>query len=104
MNSDDNIGFIDDQALIHFVTSYSPYFAEAHATIDLKNFAPLAIAGNVKRDAEGHAADRIMAYRTKAELWGKERTAVEMLAMPWRAHCLSGAQALFQSRVDILSR
>ena len=76
MNSDENIECIDANTRIHFITNYSPYFAEELAAVDLKHFSPLAIAGNVRRAEEGHADDQIVAYRTKAELWGKERTVV----------------------------
>ena len=76
MNSDENIEYFDANTRIHFITNYSPYFAEELAAVDLKHFAPLAIAGNLRRKEEGHEDDRIVAYRTKAELWGKERTVV----------------------------
>jgi transposase len=58
------------------VTNYSPYFAEELGATDIKFFMPIAIKGNLLRDAEGQAADRIVAYRTTGEFWGKERTVV----------------------------
>ena len=76
MNSDENIEFIDANTRVHFVTNYSPYFAEDLAAVDLTRFVPVAIEGNLRREAEGQSADRIVAYRTKAEFWGKERTVV----------------------------
>jgi transposase len=76
MNAGENIEFIDDNARVHFITSYSPYFAEELGATELKHFAPLAISGNYRRKAEGKEADCIVAYRTKAEFWGKERTVV----------------------------
>lgn len=76
MNSDENIEAIDDQSRIHFITTYSPYFVEDLATTELKYFAPVAIRSNVAREENGHKDDNVTAYRTKRELWGKERTIV----------------------------
>ena len=73
MNSEDNIDFIDNHKRIHFVTTYSTYFAEELASTDLKHFAPLNIRHN---DMIGEEADAISAFRTTIELWGKERTVV----------------------------
>jgi superfamily II DNA or RNA helicase len=43
MNSEDNVAFIDDHTQIHFVTTYSTYFAEVLAPTELRYFSPLAI-------------------------------------------------------------
>ena len=72
MNSDDGIHSIDDHTRIHFITTYSPYYIEDLAGIDLKVFSPLDIRKNAERSAE----DRILAYRTRSDLWGQERTVV----------------------------
>jgi len=76
MNAGENIEFIDDNTRVHFITSYSPYFAEELGATELKHFAPLAMSGNYRRKAKGQEADCIVAYRTKAEFWGKERTVI----------------------------
>jgi len=76
MNSDDNVSFIDDHNRIHFVTTYSTYFAEELAATDLKHFSPLCIAHNEELIKQGDKDDCISGYRTKLELWGKERTVV----------------------------
>ena len=76
MNGDENIESIDDQSRIHFITTYSPYFVEDLATTELKYFAPITTRSNQKLTAAGHADDNSTAYRTKRELWGKERTVV----------------------------
>jgi transposase len=60
---------IDDHERIHFITSYSTYFADELAATDLKHFAPL---GNTT-DAD---EDRRLAYRTRAVFWGLERTVI----------------------------
>lgn len=73
MNSENNISFIDNHRRIHFVTTYSTYFAEELASTDLKYFAPLNISHN---EMLKDKADAISAYRSTLELWGKERTVV----------------------------
>jgi transposase len=76
MNSEDNVAFIDDHTRIHFVTTYSTYFAEDLASTDLKHFSPLAIRHNDELTQKGEQADCILGYRTKLELWGQERSVV----------------------------
>lgn len=69
INSDEALAAIDDHERIHFISSYSTYFADELAGTDLKHFAPL---GNTTDDDE----DRLLAYRTRAVFWGGERTVV----------------------------
>jgi transposase len=77
MNSEEAIQAIDDHTRIHFITTYSTYFAEELAGTDLRKFVPLDIDKNRRLVAEGlHAEDRMRAFRTRMELWGQERTVV----------------------------
>jgi transposase len=76
MNSENNYAWIDEHARIHFVTTYSTYFAQELATTPLDRFEPLDIAKNQKLAAEGKGADLILAYRTRGEYWGKQRAVV----------------------------
>jgi len=76
MNSEDNVAFIDDHRRIHFVTTYSTYFAENLAATDLKHFSVLNIRHNDELIAKGNRADCLLGYRTKLEIWGKERVVV----------------------------
>ncbi len=76
MNSEAAIGVIDDQARIHFITSYSTYFAEELAGTNLRRFAPLTIDKNQQLIAQGRGEDQMLAYRTRSELWGQHRTVV----------------------------
>jgi transposase len=76
MNSEDNIGFIDNHMLIHFITTYSTYFVEELAGTDLKHFQVLDTAKNRELQHKGKGADRVLALRTTLELWGKERSVV----------------------------
>jgi len=76
MNSDDNIRFIDDNTLIHFVTTYSTYFARDLAKTDLNLFSPVDTPKNRKLIEDKQYHDRLVAYRSRMNLWGQERTVV----------------------------
>jgi transposase len=71
INSDAALAAIGDQQRIHFITTYSTYFADELAATDLKRFAPLA-----GRTGGGDEEDRKLAFRARAELWGQERTVI----------------------------
>jgi transposase len=76
MNSETNYAWIDDHARIHFVTTYSTYFAQKLATTVLDRFEPVDIAKNKKLIEDGNREELILAYRTKGEYWGKQRAVV----------------------------
>jgi transposase len=76
MNSDDNIGEIDAQENIHFITTYSTYYSEDLIHVGLKQFHPVDNEKNRKLHEKNRDADRLMAWRTKGEYWGQERTVV----------------------------
>jgi len=76
MNSESNYAWIDEHARIHFVTTYSTYFAQDLATTPLDRFEPLDIAKNQNLLAAGRREDLILAYRTRGEYWGKQRAVV----------------------------
>ena len=76
MNSESNYAWIDEHARIHFVTTYSTYFAQQLATTALERFEPVDIAKNKQLVEAGNPEDRILAYRTKGEYWGKQRAVV----------------------------
>jgi len=76
MNSESNYAWIDEHARIHFVTTYSTYFAQELATTTLDRFEPLDIAKNQKLLSAGNHEDLIRAYRSRGEYWGKERAVV----------------------------
>jgi hypothetical protein len=61
---------------LHFLTSYSPYFAPELARLPLKRFTVLRPPTD---DSEGKAespADAIVYYHTTAEVWGRQRPVV----------------------------
>jgi len=76
MNADGNYSWIDEHSRMHFITTYSTYFAQDLATTPLKHFEPVDIAYNRRLIAEGKEQDQLLAYRTKGEYWGKERTVI----------------------------
>jgi transposase len=76
MNAEENMAWLDDHARMHFVTTYSPYFAEQLAQTPLEHFEPLEIERNRRLTEKGRDHDRMLAYRTRGEYWGKERAVV----------------------------
>ncbi len=65
MNGDDNYSWIDEHSRIHFITSYSTYFAQDLAATPLDRFEPVATS-----------EECLLAYRTKGNYWGKERSVI----------------------------
>ncbi len=76
MNSEGNFAWIDDHARIHFVTTYSTYFAQELATTTLDRFEPVDTAKNKQLIEDEKPKDQLLAYRTKGEYWGKQRAVV----------------------------
>ncbi len=76
MNSEDNFGWIDEHSRIHFVTTYSTYFAEDLATTPLDAFEPADTEKNRRLVEKEKEDDRILVYRTKGEYWGKQRAVI----------------------------
>ncbi|MDK9707570.1 MAG: IS1634 family transposase [Desulforhopalus sp.] len=76
MNADDNYAWIDEQSRVHFITTYSTYFAEDLAITPMNHFEPADTTENRRRIEEGQEDECLLAYRTKGEYWGKERTVI----------------------------
>jgi len=76
MNSEDNYAWIDEHSRIHFVTTYSTYFAQELAAISLERFEPVDIPKNLRLVEEGMPEERLLAYRSSGEYWGKNRAVV----------------------------
>jgi transposase len=76
MNADDNYAWIDEQSRVHFITTYSTYFAEDLAITSMNHFEPADTTENRRRIEEGQGDECLLAYRTKGEYWGKERTVI----------------------------
>jgi transposase len=76
MNSEENFTWIDNHPQIHFITTYSTYFAEKLAQTPLSRFEYVETVVNQRLVADERFEDCMLAYRTKEEFWGKERTVV----------------------------
>ncbi len=76
MNSDENITEIDAQENINFVTTYSTYYAEDLIHVNLDKFEPVDTPKNRELFEVDRAHDRLIAWRSQGEYWGKERTVV----------------------------
>ena len=76
MNAEDNYSWIDEHSRIHFITTYSTYFAQDLAATPLGRFEPVDIVYNRRLMQEGKEQERLLAYRTKGDYWGKERTVI----------------------------
>jgi transposase len=68
MNAEESIARIDLDPGLHFITSYSPYFAPELASIPLSRFDPLP--------AEKQPKDAILYHDTRGRFWGKERRVI----------------------------
>lgn len=76
MNSEDNIAAIDAKENVHFITTYSTYYAKQLVHVDLGEFKPVDTERNREFAMKGREDDRLMAWRTHGEYWGRERTVV----------------------------
>lgn len=76
MNSLENYSYIDEHARMHFVTTYSTYFAEELAVTPLERFEVVDTEKNRRLSSEDKSSERLLAFRTKGEFWGKERSVV----------------------------
>ena len=76
MNSEGNFAWIDEHSRIHFVTTYSTYFAQELAMTPLDVFEPAETEKNRRLAEKGKEEDRMLVYRTKGEYWGKQRAVV----------------------------
>jgi transposase len=76
MNAEENISTIDAMEHAHFITTYSTYLAEELIHIPRERFTLVDSTKNSKLAEQGRNDDMLAAWRTKAEVWGKERTIV----------------------------
>jgi transposase len=76
MNSPENISAIDATEGAHFITTYSPYFAEELIHAGRDQFSVVETVHNRELKAQGREDDLLSAWRTTGEYWGRERTVV----------------------------
>jgi transposase len=76
MNSERNIAEIDSQPGVHFITTYSPSFADELVKTKLSQFEVVDTAKNRELASKGRHDDRLVAWRTTGVFWGNERSVV----------------------------
>ena len=76
MNSEENIATIDDRQDINFITTYSTYYSEHLLHVNPDKFKPVETRRNQKLSKDGKDDDRLTAWRTEGEYWGRQRTVV----------------------------
>ena len=76
MNSEENITEIDAHPRMHFITTYSTYYAEELIHIDLSKFQVVKTDKNYSLRERGREDDQLRAYRTTGGHWGQTRTVV----------------------------
>jgi transposase len=76
MNSEENIATIDAALRVHFITTYSPYFAEELIRTKLSQFKTVDTAKNRELVSKGREEDQLVAWRTAGNYWGRERTVI----------------------------
>ncbi len=76
MNAEDNIAAIDVRENLHFITTYSTHYCDDLIHVSLDKFMPVKTKKNRKLDEKGRHLDRLMAWRTTGEYWGRQRTVI----------------------------
>lgn len=76
MNSADNIAAIDARDDINFITTYSTHYSDHLVHISQDHFEPVDTRHNRKLAKEGKKDDRLTAWKTEGEYWGRKRIAV----------------------------
>jgi len=76
MNSENNLEWIDEHRCVHFITNYSTYFAQELASVSLDHFDIIDTSGNRRLATTIRSYDRLLAYRSSGEYWGKTRTVI----------------------------
>ena len=76
MNSEDVMAVIDAMDNVHFVTSYSPYFAEELIHVGRDKFVVVVTEKNRRLRELDREDDQLIAWRTTGEYWGQTRTVV----------------------------
>jgi len=76
MNSEANLALIDAIPRVHFITTYSPSYAEDLIRVPASRFTAVDTPKNRVLDKLGRPEDRLVAYRTAGEYWGQTRTVI----------------------------
>ena len=98
MNSQGNYTWIDEHSRIHFITTYSTYFAKKLAATPLDRFEVVDTSGNRPLIEKERYDECLLAYRTKGEYWGKKRTVI----VTYSPQTARKKQYTFESKLDTI--
>ena len=76
MNSEECMAVIDAMHNVHFVTSYSTYFADELIHVDKEKFVVVDTEKNRRFRDLDKGDDQLTAWRTEGEYWGQKRTVI----------------------------
>lgn len=98
MNSEGNYTWIDEHSRIHFITTYSTYFAQKLAVTPLDRFEVADTSSNRPLIEKERYDECLLAYRTKGEYWGKERTVI----VTYSPKTARKKRYTFESKLDVI--
>lgn len=98
MNAESNYKWIDEHARIHFVTTYSTYFAREIAATPLDRFEVVDIPVNRRLAEDDRSDECLLGYRTKGKYWGKQRSVV----VTYNPRTARKQQYTFESKLETL--
>ena len=98
MNAEGNFSWIDEHSRIHFITTYSTYFAQDLAATPLDRFDIVDLAKNERLIQDGRREDCLRAFRTRGEYWGKERAVV----VTYNPRTARKKQYTFESKLETI--
>jgi transposase len=82
MNSNSNYSWIDEHERVHFITTYSTYFAKEIAATSIDRFEIVDTPQNKYLVREKLTDECLLAYRTEGEYWGRQRSVVVTYTPP----------------------
>jgi len=98
MNAPENFQAIDKMRDVHFITAYAPHHAQELVLTKRHRFTPLATPSNKILLEQGEEEDCLLAWRTKGEYWGRERTVV----VTYNPHTASKKRHDFDEKLEMI--
>jgi len=98
MNSEGNYAWLDEHSRVHFITTYSTYFAKELAATPLDRFEVADTLKNRQLIKKKLQDECLLAYRTKGEYWGKERSVI----VTYNPRTARKKLYTFESKIDVI--
>lgn len=98
MNAEGNFTWMDEHSRIHFITTYSTYFAQDLAATSLDRFDIVELAKNERLIQDDRRDDCLRAFRIKGDYWGKERAVV----VTYNPRTARKKQYTFESKLETI--